>query len=324
MRSRPTLCLCLALTATTLSCGKDDNNGGAKGSSANLPLITPPVRLATPAGLQASLPLTSSIDGFRERFFNPAGGPTNIFTLLGTIDSAIDTVNKLTAAEDRPCRSQQPEAYTLAPAGQNVTFYGQCYQKLAADSGSATAPFMQYGVKDGITYIYTHGAAGQSATIVYPIAKAPGQYIVRSWITVGRGNAPLWDSGSYGIMNLTADSNLKTFEFAVAGVGLGYCGAQLKSDATLMFTETSIDMGETCLDVEDLCVSATDLTAAPSCTGPVQAFTLLPIGRKATTGVQAFGESQYPILEANVTLDGTPTDSVTFGPTSPTPGLGAL
>ncbi len=301
------------------SCGKDDK----KGNSANLPHLTPAVRSATPVGLTTSLALNSSLDGMNARFFNSEGGPSNIFNILADIDKTIDSINTITAGDEKACRSQEPVAYTINPLGDTVTFYAQCYQTLAAGAIASAASFHQYGVKDGIIYLYSKGTVGEFAAIATPVDNATDQYAVKAWITVGGGNSPSWDSGSYGIMQLTANPNTRAFEFTVAGIGLGYCGAQLKSDGANIFATHSVDRGEICGEPEDLCLNANTLAVSPECTGSLQAFTLRPIGRDAAVGAHISGASQYP-SPTNVSLKGTDTDSLHFGPTAAIAGVGSL
>src|SRR5204863_8416590 len=69
------------------------------GSSADLPLISPPVRSATPAGLKtaarrtgAALDATLRPEDVRERFFS-GSGPTDLMTILASIDDRLDEVN---------------------------------------------------------------------------------------------------------------------------------------------------------------------------------------------------------------------------------------
>jgi hypothetical protein len=82
---------------------------------------------------------------------------------------------------------------------------------------------------------------------------------------------------------------------------------------------------------------ASDVTTAGTCSGDVTTFALTPMGRVSSVGPHAGGPgvdagpgaalapSAYPGGPANqVTLDGTPTDSIHFGPTAPTPGVGSF
>jgi hypothetical protein len=79
-------------------------------------------------------------------------------------------------------------------------------------------------------------------------------------------------------------------------------------------------MGMTCAEPASLCVSASDLTMPGSCDA-ISTFTLPALGRQAGAGAHDFGASTYPDVP-NITLDGTSTDSLGFGPAAPTPGAG--
>ena len=124
-------------------------------------------------------------------------------------------------------------------------------------------------------------------------------------------------------MAVSADAGAGTLDFVAAGTGLGYCGAQLRSDGTSIYATGSVDSGATCGAVDTLCVLASDAATATTCSGAVTAFALGAFGRKAATGAHESAASLYPAAP-NVTLDGTATDAVHFGPTVPTPGVGAL
>lgn len=304
-----------------ISCNKDDDK--TSGVSANLPHLTPTVKAAAPAGLQAGL-VGTAVQGLSDRFFNADGGPSNIFNLLANIDKTVDNINVITAGDEKACRSQEPVAYTINPAGLGlVTMYGQCYQVLAAGAVSTTAGLQQYGIKDGVIYLYSYAANGESAAIVTPLAGSEGKYTVKAWFSLSTGTGATWDVGSYGLMNLYANSETKAFEFTVGGIALGYCGAQLKSDGTDIFASTSIDMGSTCNAVEDVCASAANLGDSTSCSAAIKIFDLFPIGRRSATGSNVSGTSKYPLLP-NLDFDGTATDDIHFGPTTPIAGLGSL
>jgi hypothetical protein len=107
---------------------------------------------------------------------------------------------------------------------------------------------------------------------------------------------------------------------AVAGIGVGFCGVQFASDGTRLWAVGSGDMGATCNTRATACVSATDLSTTDGCT---QTFALPALGRQAGSGAHEFGASTYPDVLA-ITLDGTDTDSLHFGPEAPTAGVGAI
>jgi hypothetical protein len=272
-----------------------------------------------------------SATDFAQRFFQ--AGPTDIYQILTDIDGRVGGINSQTGSQ--ACLTQAPVSYDLTPFGETVAMYGQCYQQLG-DKG-----FVQWGVKDGATYLYVQVGAGNLAAIVTP--GASGSNAVKAWGTVGNAgiyntngtNETNWDSiGSYGVYALTADPATKKLEMVAAGTGLGYCGAHFVTDGTNIFGEGSADMGETCVAKAPICVLASDGTtpASGDCSVGTANYTLTSIGRKAAHSPDSasltagppngtWGESTYPTV-TNITLDGTDTDSLSFGPKTPTSGVG--
>ncbi|MEP6859840.1 MAG: hypothetical protein ABJE66_04420 [Deltaproteobacteria bacterium] len=83
----------------------------------------------------------------------------------------------------------------------------------------------------------------------------------------------------------------------------------------------SPDMGETCNETSTLCVAASDLSMPGTCTAPM--LQLTPVGRRAGSGAHVFGASTYPSAP-NITLDGSETDSLHFGPSAPSDGVASM
>ncbi|MEY4510459.1 MAG: hypothetical protein RLZZ450_2581 [Pseudomonadota bacterium] len=135
-----------------------------------------------------------------------------------------------------------------------------------------------------------------------------------------------FDSCSYGVMELHTEPVRRELVLSVAGIGFGYCGAQLKSDGVRVFGRDSLDMGTSCPATSDLCVLASDVTTPTVCSGDITTFSWPALGRKSTVGTrQAFGASLYPGGADNqITLDGTATDSLDLGPSAPADGVGTL
>lgn len=290
---------------------------GAPITPANLPLITPPVRAATPPGLipPAAAHLVDATD-FRSRFFS-GSGPTDLFTLLGSVDDRLEFVNTASLGGPHACLSLAPVEYMITPFGQTVPFYAQCYQELGSPN------FMQFGVNDGNTYLYVAVGATRLAARLTPVDGNPDQYLVEIWYGVGYTNVPdcsaTFDGCTYAVVELRANSATSDFEMAVAGISVSFCGVQIKSDGTELYAEGSSD-NNMCAPTSTTCVDATDLTTPGTCAG-LMAFDLVPIGRTATTGGQTWGASDYPSTP-NITLDGTTSDSLHFAPETPTPGVG--
>jgi hypothetical protein len=291
-------------------------------SSVDLPLITPPVRAAAPAGFGgtsarragqiAPLDATLSPDDIKSRFFSP--GPTEVFQILQSVDDRISEVNSATTPA--ACLEQAPVSYPLHVFGQDVAFEAQCYRTFTGASGPPA--FMQFGSDAGTTYLYVTGGAARLA------ARIAGD-TVDVWYGVGYTNdmcgGGTWDGCSYGVTQIEAQPDAHAFEMTVSGIGVGYCGVQLRSDGSVIYGEGSPDMGATCAAVASLCANASDLSAATACDA-VSTFALPPLGREAGSGAQPFGASQYP-ADPTIVLDGTPSDSLGFGPGSaPTDGVG--
>jgi hypothetical protein len=268
-------------------------------------------------------PGTTGLDpsDIRSRFFS--AGPTDIFSILAEIDGRISEINQRSNNQDAPCMSQPPVAYPLTPFGQPVTFYAQCVSHFSTPMPT-DASFFQFGQKDGVTYLYEVGGAETIAARVTPAADGSGQYAVSAWLGVGNnnatscGNASGFDDCSYGVMALEANPSRMHFELTVAGIGFGYCGAQLASDGMTVHLAGSPDMGATCADQASICVSASDVTMTTMCAST--SFDLPAIGRAATSGPNGMWGASRNGSEA-IVLDGTASDSLAFGPRTPTAGV---
>ena len=299
----------------------------ANGAGVDLPLISPPVRSATPSGLQSTarrvvpgLDATLRAQDVRERFFS-GSGPTDLMTILASIDQRLAEVN--TADHHAACVDQAPVSYTIHPAGHDVELSAQCYRRFSGAPAGDPA-FMQFGVRDGKTSLYVAVGAARLAALVTPI-DGTTDHIVDAWYGVGYTNAAscgstgTFDDCSYAITELHANPATKAFEMSVAGIGVGFCGIQFASDGTLLHGVGSGDMGAQCNAAATLCAAAADLAPSDMC--GTAGYTLPAVGRLAGAGAHAFGASQYPDTP-NITLDGSDGDSLHFAPLAPTAGAG--
>jgi hypothetical protein len=276
---------------------------------------------STDGGMSPSGGMGLDPSDIKSRFFSV--GPTNIFSILAEIDSRIGEINQRSRGQNVPCLSQPPVPYGLTPFGQSVPFYAQCVWRFSPPTPS-NLDFLQFGQKDGIIYLYEAVGAAAVGARLTPAAGASGAYAVEAWMGVGFnnatscGNANGFDDCSYGVMGLEADPSRMHFELSVAGIGFGYCGAQLKSDGMTVYVQGSPDMGATCAPSASVCVSASDVTMTSMCTSV--SFHLPAIGRAATSGPNGlWGASQNG--SQGVVLDGTASDALAFGPSVPTPGV---
>jgi hypothetical protein len=313
------------LVSALVGCGT--SGPGTSGPAADLPMISPPVRAATPAGLKsqaarrvvtgaAELPASE----LRDRFFSGAG-PTDLMTLLASVDQRLTEINGTDRHPD--CLDQAPISYTITPAGHPVELVAQCYRQLTSAQPGDPA-FVQFGERDGETSLYVAIGAARLAALIAPIAGST-DHTVEAWYGVGYNNATscgsagAFDDCSYALAELHANPASTSFEMAVAGIGVGFCGVQFASDGAALWSVGSTDMGATCNARATACVSATDLDTPTSCGAP--SYNLPALGRRAGAGAHEFGASDYPD-EPNLTLDGTGSDSLRFGPTAPTAGAG--
>jgi hypothetical protein len=271
-------------------------------------------------------PAATSLDpsDIRSRFFT--SGPTNIFSILAELDSRIAEVNQRSANGNVPCLSATPVPYALTPFGRSMTFYAQCASvfsgPMPADDG-----FFEFGVNAGVVYLYEANGAAAIGARLTPAADGSGRYSVEAWMGVGYTNATGcgkengYDDCSYGVMALEADAARAHLELTVAGIGFGYCGAQLVSDGATVYVQGSTDMGTMCDPAATACVSATDLSATSPCS--TTSFDLPTIGRAATSGPNgAWGASENG--SDAIVLNGTASDALAFGPSMPAAGVGSF
>jgi len=292
-----------------------------------LPYVRPPVAATIPSAYKSSSgfgSLSLSTDDIQSRFFPSTGGPTSLNDILAEIDGRLAGLNG--QMKNQACLTQANVEYTISTWGQTTTFYAQCYSQWSDGTG-----FVQFGVKDGKTYLYQYGGQSRSAAIVTPI-NGSTTFTVDAWLSVGVLNNP-WDTMSYGVIQLRADPSLAIFEMSVAGTGFGYCGAQLISNATELYVIGSTDMGETCVTTDSACVLATDTSVASNCDYLTSQITLPALGRQYALGsgssISAYlAASSYPGNSTTggnqIVLSGSSSDSVFFGPTSPTSGASSF
>lgn len=306
--------------------------GCTTGIPADLPMVVPPVRAAAPAGLAAAAARVAQLTGelsateFRDRFFNPAGGPTDVFRILGDIDARLVGINARSTEGAHPCLTSPPVEYTIAPFGQTVPFVAQCWEAFSGGGGAGPPAFLQFGKRDATTYLYVTGGATRVAARITQVDA--GEPSVDVWYGVGYTNVTCgtdgtFDGCSYAATQIHASPASHAFEMSVAGIGVGFCGIQIRSDGTSVFGRGSTDMGEICHDAASLCVAATDLVTPGSCEA-ITSFAQPALGRRAGAGAHVFGASAYPDAPT-ITLDGTAADSLQFGPAdAPTAGVASF
>jgi len=276
-----------------------------------VPYVTPPVKAACPPSLKGTGSMGFEAQALDpsiivDRFFNPTGGPTNLFDLLASVDSRVQGINDRWS-QFSGCIGNTPTSYSLGTAfASSPTFYAQCAETWSGGSG-----FDQFAQVGDTTYLYVRGGDTIVAAQIVGNGTFGNVHSVRLWYSVGV-QPPR--NGSHGVVMVYAEPGTPVFEMSVAGVGIGFCGAQLKSDGTVMNVTGSAD-GPGCAPTDSACTSANDITTTATCNANVDSFSLPALGRKMYS---TFAASAYPGGALNtVTLTTTGNDDCFFGPSTP-------
>jgi hypothetical protein len=306
------LVLLIAIFILPFACSKK-----ADGRTISFSLIRPPVEEVAGTGLTASASSASvslrslSPTNFQDRFFS--AGPTNILNILGEVDSRLlEIAARAAGSEDAgACLDNDPTAMAISVFGETFNMQFQCYDTLS-DTG-----LFVFGQKDDSWYIFEK--IGASALAAKATTLTDGNLEVEVYGSVGLTNGTDWSSGSYGGYHIKANNSTNTLDFTVGGLGFGFCGSYLKSDATNIYIRGSEDgTGQSCQTSSSICVQNADLGTTGSCTAITESsFLLTALGRAATTNYssQVVDAADYP-SSPQLVLNGTSTDSVHFGPST--------
>lgn len=290
-----------------------------------LPLVEPPVRSSAPADLRTSNataaaaavgPRLSSIStqNMRERLFSPS--PANIYTILRNVDMRVKEINMRSA--QFPCINGTTYVnYTLSVWGDDpVVLRAQCAERwipegfiLVSVNADSTVHLYDKGGEVAVAALVTMNMTTNSTTNVTSRAVEK----VEVWYSVGLSSR----NGSAGVVHIVAQPNATRFELAVAGRGMGYCGAQMISDGTTVRLTGSEDLGYTCAPTDTVCVSAANISVIVNCTDAVSTFALRPLGRQSFVDASntTLDASYYPGGANNtVVLRADGNDTSLFGP----------
>jgi hypothetical protein len=254
--------------------GGDGGSGGATFTSALvLPKVYPRLRAATPEALVAGSAAASSSSlvqfgsarlaldagpdlavAVKDRFYS--SGPTDLLRIVKDLDDRVQGLSLDPAAH--PCLSSSPisKVYEL-PQGQTFEVKLQCLQTFGGSGlpsgwvgfgyvestpSSADAPAEDAGSDDagaltadaaapssGRDFYLIEGQAGGNGG-AYRIDAAGN---VEAWLAVAERDIP---SNSQVLMHLKTVQSARTLELALAGSGVGFCAAHLKTDPDLVFT----------------------------------------------------------------------------------------
>lgn len=316
--SRRSLCcaagvLVVVVVLALIPVYKDADSSSSSTSADALPLVAPPVRAAAPASLKAAASAKRSLQAVSaqavlDRFFSE--GPTNMFTILENVDGRIEGINMRIA--QFPCLTNGTTRVNFTLDGWGDTpqplFSAQCADRLNNVS------FVLFGRDGNTTYLYERSTETMVAAIVVRDGNTTTR--VEAWYSVGLSNL----NGSHAVVHILAapTADPPVFEMAAAGNGIGFCGAQLRSDNRNVYLIGSEDMGTTCAATDTSCSSALDVnTTLTNCTSAVTAMVLSPLGRQAYVGPSGttLAASAFPGGADNtVMLRANGTDMTLFGP----------
>jgi hypothetical protein len=224
-----------------------------------LPQVYPPVRANTPTSLIADPAFKSLSPGgvgagtgdainlaiaVQERLYT--AGPTEILRIVQDIDrttSQLDTRPSMHA-----CLTTAPLARTIAlPGGQSFTVKLQCMSQYAGgwmafgfdtalddadvDAGVLDTDAGALDAQSGKDFYFIHGQDGGMGG-AYRVSAARGD--VEAWLTVADSRAP---NNSQVVMHLMTNSAAGTTELALAGSGVGFCSAHLKTGHDFLFIQ---------------------------------------------------------------------------------------
>jgi hypothetical protein len=298
---------------------KDSTSLSSSSSSSGdaLPLVEPPVRAATPAGLRGSSAASArtgarlleiNASEVRARFFSE--GPSNMFAILDSIDGRIEGINL--RIDQFPCLVNGTTSVNFTLDGWGDTpplFTVQCVERLNNIS------FVLFGRTGNTTYLYERSTETMAAATV--LRDGNGTTVrVEAWFSVGLTNL----NGSHAVMHVLAlpTADPPVFEMAVAGNGVGFCGAQLRSDNRNVYLIGSADGGATCAATDTSCTSALNVSSTlTNCSSSVTTMTLTPLGRQSYLGPEGttLGASDYPGGSDNqIVLRADGNDTTLFGP----------
>ncbi len=302
----------------------------------SLPPVKPPVQASAPRALDATKTkrrghlLALNVSEIIDRFFNPAGGPANLYDLLDNVDGRIREVNTRWSLFASCINSTTHVNVTLANWTGGVVLKASCADQWASlNNFTGFIIFSRTATNDThyVFDIYERGpetaiAARSSyhAVLINETTREIANLTVdrvELWYSVGLSSSNF----SHGVVHLLAQPAEGVFEMAVAGSGLGFCGAHLRAEGSVLFSTGSLDNGVTCAATDTLCssVNSTDTTSGLNCSGVTYALT--PLGRGPFTDLSGTLLAGSAYANNTITLRANGTDDTLFGPSSVPDGL---
>jgi hypothetical protein len=279
----------------------------------HIPPIEPPVYDTAPEGFE--IPSRRFLqheysNEVKQRFFS-GDGPTDIYGLLDSVDQRTQSLNNRMVEQDRPCLRNEPVKINVQgfSGNENIEIFVQCYDELSNNF------FIMFGKKDGIMYLYEKGPATTTTALIEDTNETLPNVDV--YFTVGNGML-LTQSGSRGLFHIKAEPKNDIFEGTAAGIGLGFCGVQFKSNGNNVKTIGSVEgPGGTCQPINETCTDD-NLQEMQLANCNQVSFSLTPLGRKISTnflGPHNLTRWEASRYAGNVEI-GDMSENIRYGPQS--------
>jgi len=288
------IAICSLILFSFMSCKKDsEKNGSTAGSGFNAPSVEPPVTLATPLALQASLAMNVAQDPaqtvkelFTGTFGRQSGGTATglIKAYLLDLDSRVNEIESRITSDNK-CLANGASAHTvdLGFSGGSLAVNLQCHDNFSQGEGGLA--FGSSG-NDYTLWLYLTNLPGQgdqtvpSGAYVANINKETEAVdlmaisrISSSTSAGSSGSTSGSTSSKYSVYRVKADYKNKSYELSLASESpmmhnLG-CGLRLVSNGTLIkaTAKTAYTSISSCASATttELCLNANDYTTAADC-----------------------------------------------------------
>jgi hypothetical protein len=239
--------------------------GKKTGATIGAAQVEPPVTANIPSGFLATLSIQAAdttMGILNQRFFS--SGPTEIRSLLSSIDLRILELNQREAEFHRTCLDESPTLFTIStPFSLGLPHYLSCVDDISETQ------WLAFGQKDSSWYL----REGQSQGFL-TLAKIDENSNVEAWIAVS--DVDTVNSTSQMILHLKSTAATHRLELSVTGSNIGVgCGVQYQSDENYIYVSGLIDdpsggAGADCSTVvpSAVCAEATGLSsvATSNCT----------------------------------------------------------
>jgi hypothetical protein len=203
--------------------------GGTQEPSSDVPAAPEPPGASNPEAAPGAIGLSTAI---QQRFYS--GGPTDLLRIIKNVDQRLAELELDPAKHE--CLSESPvQSRFVLPGSETFDVQLQCLQHL----GDGDGHWLAFGFESaeaeasGNFYFVEGSASGMGGA--YRVDGVSGD--IEGWIAVADKDAL---SNSQVIMHLLLHKATGSVELALAGSGVGFCSAHLKTTVERLFVSGSI------------------------------------------------------------------------------------